>query len=210
MKSLLQHIRSGMGTGLVALVTACGPEMNVPSVDNGSNPSQDATQTTDVYTPQPDAGFYDATFVPDATTPYDGGMPKPDARVDSGMYDAGMAHPDARTNMDAMPTLTDSGVGTPPVCAPNLLNQYERAIRQSLGLNLGTQPCNCSADPPLGSTGNPEMRMYRAEWGDGSWNQDPDGLVFHPYIRSGNFQVIVYCTNTDGLTSTKQTTVIVQ
>ena len=210
MKNLLQRVRRGMNTGLVALVAACGPaEMNTPSVDNGSKPSDN--DAADVYTPQPDAGFYNDAQTPDSGVGYADAITKPDARtIDSGMYDAGMRdtgvnNPDARTNPDAM--LTDSGAGTPPTCAPNLLKEYERAIRRSLWLNLTNQPCNCSFDPPLGSTGNPEMRMYRIEWGDGVFNLNPDGIFSHGYARSGTFQVDVYCTNTDGLTSNRRTTI---
>ncbi|MFA4886963.1 MAG: PKD domain-containing protein [Candidatus Nanoarchaeia archaeon] len=220
MNNLLQRVKRGMSTGLVALVTACGPaEMNIPSPDNGSKPSQDVA---DVYTPQPDAGFYDDAQTPDAGMTYADAMPKPDAMrpLDSGMYDAGMTYQDARTDPDAMlprdggvvypdAAPVDSGsMGVPPICAPNLLTEYERAVRASLRLNLSNQPCNCSADPPLGSAGNPEMRMYRVEWGDyPGFDLDPDGLFSHGYDRSGTFQVRVYCTNLDGLTATARTIV---
>ena len=196
--------------GLASIIAACGPQMVAPNPSDSQNSFPDATQTTDVYNPQSDAGVYnDAQSLDAGVVPYADAMAKPDARsMDAGSYDAGV-HADARVNADAMPTPTDSGMGMPPVCAPDLLGEYNRMRGQSLRVNLSSTPCNCNADPPLGSTGNPAMGMYRAEWGDGSSSQSPMGLFSKSYNRSGEFPVTFYCTTTDGQTSTKETRVVI-
>ncbi|MFA4887720.1 MAG: hypothetical protein WC595_05890 [Candidatus Nanoarchaeia archaeon] len=177
--SLTQRIVKRVATGLVALVTACGPEMNVPSVDNGSRPSQDAT---DVYTPQPDAGFYDATLAPDTITPYDSGMSNPDARIDSGIYDAGMrdtstVHPDARTNPDAMPNPIDAGrINQAPIvyAGPSMELELDVDYCFNFARNPTMMPQSCQG---------PNARWAPGHSPAGTGSYDPDGTIVRYTVR---------------------------
>ena len=171
MKNLLQRVRRGMNTGLVALVVACGPaEMNTPSVDNGSKPSDN--DAADVYTPEPDAGFYNDAQTPDAGVGYADAMAKPDAMRP---LDGSVTYADARTNQDAMGMDVGRINQAPIVYAGS-----------SMELELDVDYCFNFARNP--TTMRPSCRGSNTRWAPGhspagTGSYDPDGTIVWYTVR---------------------------
>ena len=156
--------------------------LNRDSDNDGFDDLYEVQHGTDPMNPDdppknnPDAGSLDAMV-----DVYDTGR-RSDTQTSDNGYDAGVRpdtrHPDAGFQDSGE---RDAGASMYPICRVG--GPYEINVGRVLKFNMSSTPCNCSADPPLGSYDPEGITRYRVRWGDSveNINQGEFGGFFHIY-----------------------------